>query len=143
MNTNEWQYDEWGRKFRKVGNSIEYATILETTHGSVYADELEAHQERWKQEDEKRIKEQKHSKEILQKICPFKIGKHGVYVNCNSDCVLYDDSACILTITDMNPTKDTKDRYCPISGRCKEKCAMYAHGCKLIELVKCMKHGKE
>ena len=32
---------------------------------------------------------------------------------------------------------------CIIARKCNERCAMYNHGCTLIDLVKGMKPGKE
>lgn len=141
----EWQYDEHGRKFRKVGNCIEYAPTIQTAHaGTVYVDELPEVQKRMKEQEAQRIKEmQKQAKQEPQGTCPFKEARNNLHNKCDRDCVFYEDTACILARTDTVPTKDTKDKPCPIARICRETCALYHGGCTLTCIVKGMKPGKE
>lgn len=128
----EWQRDEWGKRFRRVGNCIEYATIIETTDGPFYEDELREYQKRKKQQEEQRLKElQSRSVQEQIRICPFKASRNEIDTKCKPDCAFYDDSACVFTRTDRKPSKDTKGRYCPIGRNCHTDCAMYNNGCVL------------
>lgn len=141
----EWQYDSNGKKFRKVGHTIEYAMTINTAHaGTVYADELPEVQKRMKEQEEKQRKEaQEAAKKKPDKDCPFKVAKGGMHCRCDQDCAFFEDAACIIASTATQPTEDTKDKYCPLARICRETCALYNHGCTLTCIVKGMKPGKE
>ena len=134
-NPGEWELDEWGKRFRRVGNCIEYATIIETTDGAFYEDELIEYQKRKKQQEEQRLKEIRH---FVKKpmSCPFKMGRHDLNVNCVSDCVFYDGSKCTFSKANEDQGRDPKGKYCPITSKCREDCAFYNGGCSLISIVK-------
>ena len=74
--------------------------------------------------------------------CPFKEGRNQVKTSCEKDCPFY-DNGCVFANAPTAPTTDTNGKYCPIAVRCTESCAMYNHGCNLIQIFKCIKHGKE
>lgn len=135
------EVDQHGRHFRKVGNCIEYEPEINGIPRSVFFRSQKAqkiaNEERWKRENEALQAKQ------TNRDCPWKEGRNQIKTSCEKDCPFYHDGGCVFAIVDTEPIADTKGKYCPIAGRCKERCAMYAHGCKLIELVKCMKHGKE
>lgn len=135
------EVDQYGRRFRKVGNCIEYEPEINGVPRSVFFRSQKAQ----KVADEERRKREAEEQAARQtnRDCPWKEGRNQMQTSCEKDCPFYHDDGCVFAIVDTEPTTDTKDKYCPIAGRCKERCAMYAHGCKLIELVKCMKHGKE
>lgn len=139
----EWQYDEHGRKFRKVGNCIEYAPTIQTAHaGTVYVDELPEVQKRMKEQSEQRIKAmQAQAKQEPQGHCPFKEARNNIHTNCDRDCVFFDGSCILASIG--RPEQDSKGKYCPIARICRETCALYHGGCTLTCIVKGMKPGKE
>ena len=139
MNTNEWQYDSNGRKYRKDGYIIEYAPEITTAHGgTMYMDDLEEYNKRIK---EKHIQTQQQQSE--KKECPFKKARNYLHTLCDRNCAFFEGDSCILANTGKKPLSDTKGRKCPFGQICCKECVMYNHGCKLIQLVKCMKHGKE
>lgn len=140
----EWQYDSMGRKFRKVGHTIEYAPTIQTSHGTVYMDELADHNKRMKEQSAKRIKElQEQQAAEPSKDCPFKKAKNGIHTLCDRDCVFFEDTTCILASVGRPPTTDTKGSYCPIARMCNENCALYQNGCTLTCILKGILPGKE
>lgn len=120
-----WQYDEQGRKYRMVGNCKEYATVITTTHGDVYADELKEHQKRWQEETMQQPKPEKPKH--IDKMCPFKNFHGDMALNCVSDCAFY-EAGCKFASADQ---RQTKDKICPFMRKCSDKCAMYNNGCTM------------
>ena len=142
----EWEVDQNGRRFRRVGNCIEYAMTINTVGaGEVYADLLPEIQKHLKEQEEQRRKAEAAALAAAQtgKDCPFKIGRNDLKCSCEKSCAFYQDTACIFARMDRPATKDTKDMDCIIARKCNERCAMYNHGCTLIDFVKGMKPGKE
>ena len=134
------EVDQYGKHFRKVGNCIEYEPEINGVPRSVFF----ASQKRQKVLDEERRKREAAEQAARQtnRNCPFKEGRNQVHTSCEKDCPFY-DGGCVLANAPTAPTDDTKGKYCPIAGRCTERCAMYNHGCNLIQIFQCMKHGKE
>lgn len=138
----EWQIDErTGKRFRKIGNCIEY----EMEYGNVPASVFFASQKKQKEADEERRKREAAEQEAARtgRTCPFKVGQNSIKTSCEKSCAFYVDTACILARMDSPATRDTKNMDCIIARKCNETCAMYNHGCTLIETVKGMKPGKE
>lgn len=130
-NIGEWQYDSNGRRYRiDEAGCIEYAMILQTTSGAVYADEIEKHNKRLA-ESKKRQEPAKDSQ--IMKVCPFKAGR--IRCQCDSGCAFYGDTSCRLSMPDVVPHEDTEGMLCPIARQCTKDCAMYNNGCTLIELI--------
>ena len=134
------QVDQYGRRFRRIGNCIEYEPEINGLPRSVFF----ASQKAQKVADEERRKRENEEIAARQtnRDCPFKEGRNQVKTSCEKDCPFYDDG-CVLANASTTPTTDTNGKYCPIAGRCNERCALYDHGCNLIQIFKCMKHGKE
>ena len=134
------QVDQYGRRFRKVGNIVEYEPEINGVPRSVFF----ASQKAQKIADEERRKRENEAMRQAQtnRDCPFKVGRNQVKTSCEKDCPFY-DGGCVLANAPTTPTTDTNGKYCPIAGRCHDRCALYDHGCKLIQIFKCMKHGKE
>ena len=138
----EWQFDEMGRKYRKIGNCIEYAPTITTTCGNVLIDDLPKIQKKVNESAEKQRKETlSQLKQAPNRSCPFKKGKNSIHTNCESSCAFYENNSCIFA-SSINPDHETKGNYCPISGTCYESCSMYNHGCTLTHIIKGMKPGK-
>jgi hypothetical protein len=135
------EVDQYGRRFRKVGNCIEYEPEINGMPRSVFF----ARQKAQKQRDEEKRKQEAAALAAAQtgRDCPFKISRNNVQCSCEKSCAFYQDTACVFARMDRPATKDTKDMDCIIARKCNERCAMYNHGCTLIDFVKGMKPGKE
>lgn len=135
------EVDQYGRRFRKVGNCIEYEPEINGMPRSVFFASQKAQKER----DEERRKREAAEQEAARtgRTCPFKVGQNSIKTSCEKSCAFYVDTACILARMDSPATRDTKNMDCIIARKCNETCAMYNHGCTLIETVKGMKPGKE
>ena len=129
---NEWQVDEHGQRFRKIGDIIEYEMEFAFPH--VTRDE-------GKEAQERKEAQEKENRLHTGKDCPF---MGGLNTECLTDCALYGKTACALAMKETPPNKDTSGRKCPIYGKkCNERCALYFNGCGLINIIKCLKAGKE
>ena len=135
------EVDQYGKRFRKVGNCIEYEPEINGMPRSVFF----ASQKAQKKADEERRKREVAEQAAAQtgRDCPFKIGRNNMKCSCEKSCAFYLDTACAFARLDTPATKDTKDMDCIIARKCNERCAMYNHGCTLIDIVKGMKPGKE
>lgn len=135
------EVDQYGKRFRKVGNCIEYEPEINGMPRSVFF----ASQKAQKKADEERRKREVAEQAAAQtgRDCPFKIGRNNMKCSCEKSCAFYLDTACAFARMDTPATKDTKDMDCIIARKCNERCAMYNHGCTLIDIVKGMKPGKE
>ena len=132
MNGGGWKLDENGRYYRMIGSHCkEYAT--EYTF---------AYPERNKEKEERERKEalEQEAKKHTGRECPF---KSGLNVECLTECALYGNAACILSMKEKPPCKDTIGGDCPIyRKKCNEKCALYINGCGLVNIIKGLKAGK-
>lgn len=135
------EVDQHGKRFRKIGNCIEYEPEINGLPRSTFF----ASQKAQKKADEERRKREVAEQAAAQtgRDCPFKIGRNNVKCSCEKSCAFYLDTACAFARMDTPATKDTKDMDCIIARKCNERCAMYNHGCTLIDIVKGMKPGKE
>lgn len=143
----EWKVDEHGKRYREVGGIIEYAPTIHTAHsGTVYLDDLQEINRRRIEREEQQRKQENAARAAADtgRICPFKEGRNQPHTKCEKFCVFYEDTACALASMDIQPTRDTKDVTCIIARkRCGGACAMYNHGCTLIETVKALKGRKD
>ena len=142
----EWKIDECGNRYRMVGNIKEYAPTIHTANfGTVYVDDLPELNRRYQEQEEQRRKQENEVMAAADtgRVCPFKVGRNQMHVKCEKSCAFYADAACAFASMDTQPTRDTKGMDCIIARKCNEICAMYNHGCTLIEFVKGMKPGKE
>ena len=135
------EVDQYGKRFRKIGNCIEYEPEINGLPRSTFF----ASQKAQKKADEERRKREAAEQAAAQtgRDCPFKIGRNDLKCSCEKSCAFYQDTACIFARMDTPATKDTKGMDCIIARKCNERCAMYNHGCTLIDFVKGMKPGKE
>lgn len=129
---NSWETDESGRRFRRLGKCIEYAS--EFAFPQDRKDKIKEQAERMKAVEQEKARH-------TGKDCPF---KDGLNTECLTDCALYGNAACVLTMKDPPPDNDTSGKTCPIYRKiCSEKCALYFNGCGLINIVKGLNAGKE
>ena len=126
----EWQYDKFGKKYRKIGNCIEYCPTVTIDGIEVYQDEVEEFNrnrkeamERNRQEENNRIQQQQ-----TRKVCP--LNRFASFQpECKTDCGLYRPTGCAMKHTQA--TQDTQGRPCPFLRKCDPSCAMYDHGCTM------------
>lgn len=102
-----WERDELGRKFRRVGTSIEYAPTITTSYGIFPMGEVPKPRE---------VKEKK-PKEWGD--CPFNS-------KCTPNCARYTEDGCGL-VTGAPPVTGQR---CPFADKhffttCKETCALW------------------
>ena len=118
-----WQYDNQGRRYRMVGNCKEYATVITTTHGTMYADDLAKYN--------KRVVEQPvpEKPKAIEKLCPVKAFRNNIHGNCDANCAFYNGSGCRFGVLEPEHTTDTKNKYCPFMHKCIDTCALYRSGC--------------
>lgn len=133
MNNGEWQRDETGCYYRKLGeHCIEYAPEYTFAHPG---------QNKEKEERERKEAQEREARRHTGRDCPF---KSGLNAECLTECALYGNKACALSMEEVPPDKDTSGGDCPIyRKKCNGKCALYFNGCGLINIVKGLKAGKE
>jgi hypothetical protein len=136
-----WQRDSLGRKFRQVGHVIEYAATVQTSHGVVYQDELQTFNKRVAEREERKRREEAAALAAAKtgRTCPCKIGRYSSGISCEKSCAFYTGSGCTFASIDGPATKDTVNMDCIIARKCNERCAMFNHGCTLIDAVESLK----
>ena len=143
-NPGEWEVDENGKRFRRVGKAIEYEMMISVAGGiEIPESELEEYNRRQKEAEEKRkaaaMEELKNRPE--PKSCPF---SNGNYNTCKREgCTLFLKGECAIAILadahgteQTDQTEQTQAAKCPFSiyGRCKG-CALFNNGCALVRLA--------
>lgn len=124
-----WQYDNHGRKYRKVGNCIEYAPTIVIDGIEIYQDEVEEHNRRRQEtrkkmlaEENKRTEEQRTGKQ-----CP--VNALQMAHECKTDCALYRADGCAWKR--RKAEKGTLGMKCPYLRKCIKECALYDNGCTI------------
>ena len=128
----EWQTDEYGRRFRMIGNCKEYEPEINGVPQSVF---LESNR-RMKEQREKQLKEEQAKaaeRAAKRRYCPL---KDGMSTDCSLEkCALYMDGCTLARLTDRPPAKATEGLQCPLSrykSACRKDCALFkATGCTL------------
>ena len=144
MDNIEWEIDEQGRRFRRIGNAIEYEMVIHTNGIEVPQSELSAFHERQKAADAKRKEEaERRAAEEAKKpkySCPFSSGMNSACRR--EECPLYIADRCsIATIADglgveIEAKTTNKKQRCPFSiySRC-ESCALHRNGCAIARIA--------
>lgn len=135
----EWQTDETGRRFRKLGEGcIEYEPTITVDGIEIPQSELAAYHER-RRAAEQAAKEAaaKTPATPPRKNCPLMDGLH---TDCTGEkCALYLKGGCTLAqISDRPPAKRTEGLQCPFSKynyKCRTDCALYKGGCTLTGIT--------
>lgn len=131
----EWQTDENGRRFRKIGDScIEYEPEINGIPKSKFFAYQKAQKEREAAEAERR-KREAADKELLRRHCPI-MDDNGKNADCSREkCALFMNGCALARLTgDRSPARDTKGLQCPFSTTkraCRIDCALYKGGCAL------------
>lgn len=108
IETGEWEVDEQGRHFRRVGNSIEYAPTITTSYGEFEIGFVP---------QPPKVVEGKRPQ--TRGDCPF-------LSRCTAQCALYGERGCGLVTGEATTT----GKRCPFADKhhifsCTEKCALW------------------
>ena len=126
LEVGEWQIDEQGRRFRRIGKyGKEFAPQLLTTFGMLDADiaaSVLAERQGQKTASQEPEKQKCH--------CPF---SQAMDTSCSGEqCALYASDGCSLAALGDNATNDTAGKSCPLNGFksvCRSSCVFYKNGC--------------
>lgn len=128
LDDNEWQTDEYGKRYRMIGNCREHEMEI----NGIPQSKFYAMQKRSKELEAIRREEEKQKAletAAQSRICPFKDGMHP---NCiREDCAFYMDGCTLARFTSA---KDTEGLQCPIrkgNRKCCTDCALYNGGCAI------------
>lgn len=115
----EWKTDEFGKRYRMIGNIKEYEMMIRVDGGfEIPESQLAAY-------NASKIKEPPHEETKSLGRCPF---KNGLDTGCRSDCALYTDRGC--KIVNKALKTETAGKYCPFSPYpCSTDCCLYDGGC--------------
>ncbi len=117
-----WETDADGKRFRRIGNTLEYE--MEVLVNGVYVPESRLSGAKSKKVDYQRFEEKQ-----LRTFCPFTETK------CSENkCALFLDGCALAQLSDRQPTKATEGLQCPLSRngyKCHINCALYRNGCIL------------
>ena len=131
-NDNEWKVDEYGKRYKEVGNHVrEYEMEIHTQGTVIPASQLEEFNRRNRAAAEQRRRaELEAEKREPTGQCPFRTG---LSTTCKSDCSFFADPGCRLAA--HSAIQDTQGKQCVFTGRkCESTCAMYKNGCTLPPL---------
>lgn len=129
----EWQTDQNGRRYRKLGNCIEYEPEINGIPESVFFASQKRQREQRAAELER---EQREAAEraVKRRNCPF-MDSNGRNTDCSREaCALFMDGCTLARLT---PAKDTEGLQCPFDiyrHKCRTDCALYKSGCTLTGL---------
>lgn len=105
----EWLTDKNGKRYRKIGNIIEYEPEIMTTNGSIPMSMIG-----------EEVKTEPIKKEKFM-LCPFKD-----LLQCSPKCVFRSGDQCTF-----GQHKEKPGTICPFSGMtCSQNCALYDQGCR-------------
>ena len=135
-----WETDADGKRFRRIGNTLEYE--MEVFVNGCYVPASQAESFRAEAESAEKLRKEALKKATNRpelKICPF---SNGFNNNCKREkCRLFVNGRCaIAIIADTNGAKQTDDKptqeTCPFSiyGRCRD-CALNNNGCAFVRLA--------
>lgn len=136
IDVSEWQTDKDGRRFRRIGNCIEYEPVIKIDGIEIPQSELaEYHQRRKEVERERKEAEQTRPEPPKTKNCPF---SDGMQTACTRDkCALYVNGCAIPQLINTPARKDTIGLQCPLNKyhrACRTDCALYKNGCILTAI---------
>ena len=126
----EWQTDEHGKRYRRIGNCKEYEMEINGIPESVFHRSQQAQKEQRARElaDEQRRAAEKAAQ---RRNCPF-IDSNSRNTDCTREaCALFMDGCTLARAT---PAQDTQGKQCPFSryrSKCRTDCALYRGGCTI------------
>ena len=125
----EWEIDEHGRKFRRIGNVKEYMPTIR-----IDGVEIENTPEAVRAFNERRNAATQAQTPTADtgKTCPLYL-RSPMKQNCKTTCALFCGSFCALA---ARPAPvDTVGKPCPFMGACNPSCALYRGGCTLANIA--------
>ena len=129
----EWETDNLGRRFRKVGSCIEYEPTVTIDGIEIPQSEVESFNQMRREALEKMKRETALDQESHS--CPF---HDGLSIKCDHECALYHERACTLPkLITGAPVADTQGKRCPIRQThrpCDTACILYRNGCILTAI---------
>ena len=131
----EWQTDKYGKRYRKVGNCIEYEPEINGIPQSVFFRSQKAQ----KEADAKRYAEERRKaaeRAAQRRNCPFR-DSNSMNTDCEREkCALFVDGCTLARLT---AAKATEGLQCPFSKynyKCRTDCALYnVTGCTLTGIT--------
>lgn len=124
----EWQIDEYGKRFRMIGKNIkEYEPTITVDGIEIPQSQLEAFNQMRREVAEK--ERAAASEKAPPRLCPY---KSGIAAECKETCAWYTNSGCRrIYSASGEPTKEAKGKNCPLSGRVcyGELCGVWRNGC--------------
>jgi hypothetical protein len=129
----DWQTDENGRRFRKVGNVIEYEMEINGIPRSQFFASQKANKEA-REAQQKAEQQRMREAAAVRRDCPFNDNLHR---DCTREqCALFNGKSC--TFASLTPAKDTEGLTCPFNKyhyKCRKDCALYHNGCTLTGIA--------
>lgn len=122
----EWETDAEGRRFRRMGNCIEYEPEVSVNGMMVPVSQADSVRRQMRESEERaeRKRAEAEAKQHKMKDCPF---NRGIMQKCRTSCGFYSEDGCM-----KNP--DTEGKHCPISNHiCNENCMLYEDGCSIVK----------
>lgn len=116
----EWKTDEFGKRYRMIGNIKEYEMMIRVDGGiEIPESQLAAYNANKVKEERCHVVQESFGR------CPF---KNGLATACRSDCALFDTKGCKFVIKLLKT--DTAGKSCPFSSyKCSKECRLYDGGC--------------
>lgn len=134
----EWERDANGKRFRRVGNSIEYEMMIHTSSGVIPESELEDFNRRQREECERRAAEAATAPTREITFCPLAMLRASVSDKCmKEECAFYGEHGCMMANEDA--AIDTAGLLCPVAGsgrKCFNRCELYKNGCTLTAVAR-------
>lgn len=120
-----------GKRYRRVGNCIEYEPETYICGSSVPVRQAKAIREQLKRDEElqrKRDLEAQLRKPV--RICPFKVMRNLIHDECKEDCTMYKGGSCLLANGSEDP--ESNGKQCFLNSReCSKTCMLNNNGCVL------------
>lgn len=128
----EWQIDEFGRRFRMVGKAKEYEMMIRVDGVEIPESQLVEFNRRNK-EAAAAQRAAENAKPKITERCPF---ASGASTTCKADCAMHTAHGCALVYQiDRRPANTTTGKSCPFSPyRCTDDCALNKGGCVLAAI---------
>lgn len=130
----EWQTDKDGRRYRQIGQLIEYEMEINGVPQSQFA-EMQKRQKEQAERQRKEAEQKAAEYARVRRNCPFR-DTNSTQTDCSREaCALFLNGCSLASMT---PAKDTKELQCPFNRyrlKCRTDCALYKGGCTLTGLI--------
>lgn len=132
----EWEIDAQGKRYRRVGHSIEYEPEITVAGGiTIPISQLDDYNQRMKEQEEMARKRAAEAPKPPRKECPFAISGGMTHECAREKCAVFNGDACGLSMLAETAPAETKGKRCPFSAYvCRQDCTLYKSGCILAAL---------